>query len=43
VPEPAAEPIREAITAEIRTAEIRVGEPTPAVTRARSHAQLPAA
>jgi cellulose synthase/poly-beta-1,6-N-acetylglucosamine synthase-like glycosyltransferase len=43
VPEPAAEPIREAITAEIRTAEIRVGEPTPAVARARSHAQLPAA
>jgi hypothetical protein len=36
-PEPA-EPIREAITA-----EIRVGEPTPAVARARSHAQLPAA
>jgi cellulose synthase/poly-beta-1,6-N-acetylglucosamine synthase-like glycosyltransferase len=38
VPEPAAEPIREAITA-----EIRVGDPTPAVARARSHAQLPAA
>jgi cellulose synthase/poly-beta-1,6-N-acetylglucosamine synthase-like glycosyltransferase len=38
VPEPAAEPIREAITA-----EIRVGEPAPAVARARSHAQLPAA
>jgi len=36
-PEPV-EPIREAITA-----EIRVGEPTPAVARARSHAQLPAA
>jgi cellulose synthase/poly-beta-1,6-N-acetylglucosamine synthase-like glycosyltransferase len=38
VPEPAAEPIREAITA-----EIRVGDPAPAVARARSHAQLPAA
>ena len=37
VPEPV-EPIREAITA-----EIRVGEPAPAVARARSHAQLPAA
>ncbi|HEX2688809.1 MAG TPA: glycosyltransferase [Kofleriaceae bacterium] len=39
-PEPAAEPIREAITA-----EIRVGEPAPAMARARSrsHAQLPAA
>jgi len=36
-PEPV-EPIREAITA-----EIRVGEPAPAVARARSHAQLPAA
>jgi N-acetylglucosaminyltransferase len=36
-PEPV-EPIREAVTA-----EIRVGEPTPAVARARSHAQLPAA
>src|ERR1041384_7262570 len=32
------EPIREAITA-----EIRVGEPAPAVARARSHAHLPAA
>ena len=32
------EPIRDAITA-----EIRVGEPAPAVARARSHAQLPAA
>jgi len=37
VPEPI-EPIREAITA-----EIRVGEPATAVARARSHAQLPAA
>jgi cellulose synthase/poly-beta-1,6-N-acetylglucosamine synthase-like glycosyltransferase len=37
VPEPI-EPIREAIPA-----EIRVGEPAPAVARARSHAQLPAA
>jgi cellulose synthase/poly-beta-1,6-N-acetylglucosamine synthase-like glycosyltransferase len=37
VPEPV-EPIRETVTA-----EIRVGEPTPAVARARSHAQLPAA
>jgi cellulose synthase/poly-beta-1,6-N-acetylglucosamine synthase-like glycosyltransferase len=33
VPEPEAEPIR----------EVGVGEPTPAVARARSHAQLPAA
>jgi hypothetical protein len=31
-------PVREAITA-----EIRVGDPAPAVARARSHAQLPAA
>jgi hypothetical protein len=38
LPEPVAEPIREAITT-----EIRVGEPAPAVARARSHAQLPAA
>jgi cellulose synthase/poly-beta-1,6-N-acetylglucosamine synthase-like glycosyltransferase len=38
VPEPAAEPLRDAITA-----EIRVGEPAPAVAHARSHAQLPAA
>jgi cellulose synthase/poly-beta-1,6-N-acetylglucosamine synthase-like glycosyltransferase len=38
LPEPAAEPIRDVITA-----EIRVGEPAPAVARARSHAQLPAA
>jgi hypothetical protein len=38
LPEPAAEPIRDVITA-----EIRVGEPVPAVARARSHAQLPAA
>jgi N-acetylglucosaminyltransferase len=38
VPEPAPEPIREAIPA-----EIRVGEAAPAVARARSHAQLPAA
>jgi N-acetylglucosaminyltransferase len=35
---PAAESPRDAITA-----EIRVGEPAPAVARARSHAQLPAA
>jgi len=46
VPEPAAEPIREpireAISAELR-ADIRVGEAAPAVARARSHAQLPAA
>jgi N-acetylglucosaminyltransferase len=38
LPEPAAEPIRDVITA-----EIRVGETAPAVARARSHAQLPAA
>jgi N-acetylglucosaminyltransferase len=38
LPEPVAEPIREVITA-----EIRVGEAAPAVARARSHAQLPAA
>jgi len=38
LPEPAAEPIREAITA-----DIRVGEAAPAVAHARSHAQLPAA
>jgi cellulose synthase/poly-beta-1,6-N-acetylglucosamine synthase-like glycosyltransferase len=38
LPEPAVEPIREAITA-----EIRVGEAAPAVARARSHAQVPAA
>jgi cellulose synthase/poly-beta-1,6-N-acetylglucosamine synthase-like glycosyltransferase len=37
-PEPAAEPIRDVITA-----EVRVSEPAPAVARARSHAQLPAA
>jgi cellulose synthase/poly-beta-1,6-N-acetylglucosamine synthase-like glycosyltransferase len=36
-PEPLPEPIREI------TAEVRVGEPAPAVARARSHAQLPAA
>jgi cellulose synthase/poly-beta-1,6-N-acetylglucosamine synthase-like glycosyltransferase len=38
VPEPVPEPIREATIT-----EIRVGEPAPAVARARSHAQLPAA
>ena len=38
LPEPAAEPIRDVITA-----EIRVGEAAPAVARARSHAHLPAA
>jgi cellulose synthase/poly-beta-1,6-N-acetylglucosamine synthase-like glycosyltransferase len=36
-PEPLPEPIREI------TAEVRVGDPAPAVARARSHAQLPAA
>jgi cellulose synthase/poly-beta-1,6-N-acetylglucosamine synthase-like glycosyltransferase len=40
VPEPAAEPIRDR---DVITTEIRVGEPAPAVARARSHAQLPAA
>lgn len=38
LPEPASEPIRDVITA-----EIRVGEAAPAVARARSHAHLPAA
>ncbi|HSR97595.1 MAG TPA: glycosyltransferase [Kofleriaceae bacterium] len=38
LPEPASEPIRDVITT-----EIRVGEPAPAVARARSHAHLPAA
>jgi hypothetical protein len=37
-PEPAAEPIRDVIAA-----EVRVGEPASGVARARSHAQLPAA
>jgi N-acetylglucosaminyltransferase len=42
--EPAAEPIREAPDRlGAITAEIRVGEAAPAVARARSHAQLPAA
>ena len=38
LPEPASEPIRDVITT-----EIRVAEAAPAVARARSHAQLPAA
>jgi cellulose synthase/poly-beta-1,6-N-acetylglucosamine synthase-like glycosyltransferase len=46
VPEPAAEPIRESIREPLReaiSAELRVGDAAPAVARARSHAQLPAA